>query len=300
MHNRPLPLAPAAAHRRRRLPPWLKVPAPGNPRYLELKRLVGEQGLTTVCQEARCPNIGECWGHYGTATFMILGEVCSRNCGFCAVTSGRPPVVDEDEPRRVGEAVSALGLTHAVITSVTRDDLPDGGAGAFAETIRQVRARSSHTSVEVLIPDFGGDRGALATVLDAQPDILNHNVETVPRMYPRIRPQADYARSLGVLAGSKQSGATTKTGIMVGLGETVEEIVSVMRDLARISIDIVTIGQYLQPTPQHASVRRFYRPDEFAELERVARETGIGVVESGPLVRSSYHAAAQAGMLGAR
>jgi lipoic acid synthetase len=287
-------------HPRRRLPTWLKVPAPGNARYVELKKLVRKGALHTVCEEARCPNIGECWGHHGTATFMILGDVCTRSCGFCAVRTGKPPVYDEDEPRRVAEAISGLGLRHAVITSVNRDELPDGGAKIFAETIRLTRLSSPGTSIEVLIPDFKGNRAALETVLEQKPDILNHNVETIPRLYRRVRPQADYRRSLAVLAWSKGRGAKTKTGIMVGLGEQSEEIVEVMRDLVEIGCDIMTIGQYLRPTPAHLPVERFYHPDEFEELKRLGESLGIAHVESGPLVRSSYHAASQVDELHSR
>jgi len=287
-------------HPRRRLPTWLKVPAPGNARYVELKKFVRKGALHTVCEEARCPNIGECWGHHGTATFMILGNVCTRSCGFCAVRTGRPPVYDEDEPRRVAEAISGLGLRHAVLTSVNRDELPDGGAKIFAETIRLTRLSSPGTSIEVLIPDFKGNRAALETVLEQKPDILNHNVETIPRLYRRVRPQADYRRSLAVLAWSKGRGAKTKTGIMVGLGERSEEIVEVMRDLVEVGCDIMTIGQYLRPTPAHLPVERFYHPDEFEELKRLGESLGIAHVESGPLVRSSYHAASQVDKLHSR
>ena len=282
---------PATRHR---LPKWFKVPAPGNARYTDLKRLMREQSLHTVCEEARCPNIGECWGHHGTATFMILGDVCTRSCGFCAIKTGRPPVYDEDEPRRVAEAIATLGLRHAVITSVNRDEREDGGSVIFAETIRLIHERSPDTSVEVLIPDFKGDPAALERVTNARPEILNHNVETVPRLYRRVRPQARYEWSLGVLGAAKKHGVTTKTGIMVGLGETMDEIADVMRDLVRVRCDIMTIGQYLQPTPRHLPVERFVTPEEFAELKRIGEGLGIGHVESGPLVRSSYHAAEQA------
>jgi len=279
---------------RNRLPRWFKVPAPGNAQYTDLKRLMREQNLHTVCEEARCPNIGECWGHHGTATFMILGDVCTRSCGFCAIKTGRPPEYDEDEPRRVAEAIAALGLRHAVITSVNRDERDDGGSVIFAETIRLIHECSPDTSVEVLIPDFKGDSAALSRVVDARPDILNHNVETVPRLYRRVRPQARYEWSLGVLDAAKKRGMTTKTGIMVGIGEEMNEIVDVMRDLVRVRCDIMTIGQYLQPTPRHLPVERFVEPAEFAELKSIGEELGIGHVESGPLVRSSYHAAEQA------
>jgi lipoyl synthase len=278
----------------RRLPGWFKVPAPGNNRYTELKKLVKQTSLHTVCEEARCPNIGECWGHHGTATFMILGDVCTRSCGFCSIKTGHPPIYDEDEPRRVAEAVSSLGLRHAVITSVNRDERVDGGSLIFAETIRQIRALSPGTTVEVLISDFKADRDALDRVIDAAPEILNHNVETVPRLYPYVRPQARYEWSLSVLRHAKERGMVTKTGIMVGLGEEWEEIIAVMEDLARMACDVMTIGQYLQPTPRHVPISRFYDPGEFVELKRIGERLGIAHVESGPLVRSSYHAADQA------
>jgi len=293
MDSRMLPVVTAERTPGRRLPPWLKVPAPGNRRYAEVKALVRTGGLHTVCEEARCPNIGECWGQHGTATFMILGHTCTRRCGFCAVKTGRPSALDEDEPRRVGEAVARLALRHAVITSVNRDELADGGAHVFAAVIREIRARSP-ASIEVLVPDFKGRRDALAIVLEARPDILDHNVETVPRLYRKARPQADYRRSLAVLQWSKEQGLTTKTGIMVGLGEEKAEVVAVMADIAAVGCDIMTIGQYLQPTPGHLPIERFYEPDEFAELKRAGEVAGMRHVESGPLVRSSYHAADQA------
>ena len=300
MSLRTLPLVTATVGQpRRRLPAWFKVPAPGSPRYQEVKALVRGQGLHTVCEEARCPNIGECWGKHGTATFMILGDTCTRSCGFCAVKTGRPPTLDEDEPRRVAEAISRLRLRHAVITSVNRDELPDGGAHLFAETIRLTRERSPGTSIEVLIPDFKGDRAALERVLKAKPDILNHNLETVPRLYRRARPQANYRRSLEVLARSVRWGAATKTGFMVGLGETWDELLGVMKDLVGVKCHIMTVGQYLRPSLAHLPVERFYHPDEFAELKRLGESMGIPHVESGPLVRSSYHAADQADRLNA-
>ena len=278
----------------RRLPNWLKVPAPGNAGYRKLKRLAGELKLNTVCQSAMCPNIGECWGH-GTATFMILGDVCTRSCGFCAIKTGRPEAPDREEPERVARAVAALGLTHAVITSVNRDELADGGAGIFAETIRVVHALCPETSVEVLIPDFQGDHEALGQVLAAGPQILNHNVETVPRLYKLMRPQARYDRSLELLKASKgiRNDIPTKSGIMIGAGETVEEVRETVADIASQGTDILTIGQYLQPSPTHVPVDRFCPPEEFRSLEAYARELGFIHVESGPLVRSSYHAADQ-------
>jgi lipoyl synthase len=279
----------------RRLPPWLKVPAAGAPRYLELKALVDEQGVGTVCQEARCPNIGECWGQHGTATLMILGQTCTRSCDFCAVKAGRPSSLDPGEPLRVAQTIAALGLRHAVVTSVSRDDLADGGAAAFAETVRLIRELSPDTTTEVLIPDFGGDRSALGVVLDARPDILAHNVETVPRLYHLARPQADYRRSLDVLEWAKDGGAKTKSGLMVGLGEAIPDVVAVMGDLAGIGLDVLTIGQYLQPTPRHLPVVEFHPPAMFERLRRAGEELGIPTVVSGPLVRSSYHAAEHAG-----
>jgi len=277
-----------------RKPPWLKVPFPGGPRYLRLKGVLRGTGLHTVCEEARCPNIGECF-EAGTATFMILGDVCTRACGFCAVRSGRPAGLDAEEPSRVGEAVGRLGLKHAVITSVTRDDLPDGGASVFADTIRAIRRRSPATSVEVLIPDLGGAPQALTTVMATRPHILNHNLETVPRLYPRVRPRAVYRRSLELLGRAKalDRGVLTKSGLMVGLGESREELLEVMADLAAVGCDILTVGQYLQPTPRHLPVARYYHPDEFQELAEEGRRLGLRQVEAGPLVRSSYHAERQ-------
>lgn len=274
-------------------PSWLKVRLRQGPNYLELKRLVQEHRLHTICESAQCPNIWECW-EQRTATFLILGDVCTRSCGFCAVKTGRPAAgLDWGEPERVALAVRQLGLKHAVITSVNRDERADGGAPIFAETIRAVRRQNPGTSVEVLIPDFKGSESSLMTVLEAHPDILNHNLETVPRLYRRVRPQAQYAQSLELLDRAKRSGATTKTGIMVGLGETEEEITAVMADVAGVGCDILTIGQYLQPTKAHLPVERFYHPDEFAAFKVEGERLGIRHVEAGPLVRSSYHAASQ-------
>jgi len=277
-----------------RKPFWLKVPFPGGSQYLRLKGLLRASGLHTVCEEARCPNIGECFQN-GTATFMILGDVCTRACAFCAVTSGRPTGLDLAEPLKVAQAASRLGLRHAVVTSVTRDDLPDGGASIFAATIRAVRHLSPDTSVEVLIPDFQGSREALAAVMAAAPDILNHNVETVPSLYRRVQPKAVYRRSLEVLAQAREMDrdVITKSGLMVGLGEEHEELLAVMADLVATGCDVLTIGQYLQPTPRHRPVARYYHPDEFAELARAGRRLGFRHVEAGPLVRSSYHAERQ-------
>jgi lipoic acid synthetase len=251
--------------------------------------------LHTVCEEARCPNIGECW-HHGTATFMILGDVCTRACSYCAVAHGRPTGLDTAEPARVADAIEAMQLKHAVITSVDRDDLADGGAFIFAETIRQTRARVPECRIEVLIPDFQGLESSLRTVLDAGPDVLNHNIETVPRLYRMARSGGKYPRSLELLDRSRRyaPATATKTGIMVGLGEEIDEVVSVFDDLRNVGVSILTIGQYLRPTPKHAPMVRYYHPDEFADLRRVALGKGFVHVESGPLVRSSYHAHEQA------
>jgi lipoyl synthase len=284
--------------RRTRLPRWFRVPAPGNPEYRSLKKLVEEKNLHTVCESARCPNIGECWGAR-TATFMILGDICTRSCGFCAVKTGRPEGLDLDEPARVGEAIESLGLRHAVITSVNRDELEDGGAGIFAETIRQVHLRCPDTSIEVLIPDFQGNWDALAEVMEAGPEILNHNVETVPRLYRLMRPQADYEQSLELLQRAKtlRPDIPVKSGIMVGAGEDRDEVEQTIWDIARQGTDILTVGQYLQPTPDHVPIDRFYEPTEFDDLRDFASGLGYSHVESGPLVRSSYHAADQAAPL---
>lgn len=280
---------------RARRPPWLSVRFRNGGGYERVREVVREGSLHTVCEEARCPNIGDCWGR-GTATFMILGDVCTRSCGFCAVTTGRPLGLDRDEPRRVALAVHRMGLRHAVITSVNRDELPDGGASIFADTIRWIRRLCPETTVEVLIPDFKGDWNALATVVGAQPDILNHNLETVPRLYRRVRPQADYARSLALLARAKALAPDlrTKSGLMVGLGETEAELVAVFADLAARGVDILTVGQYLQPTPAHLPVERYWQPEEFDALKAAALALGFRHVEAGPLVRSSYHAEEQA------
>lgn len=274
-----------------RKPPWLKVKAPGGPTYARLKALVRDLGLHTVCEEAHCPNIGECWGA-GTLTFMILGRVCTRNCGFCAVTFSKPPVYDPEEPERVAKAIGKLGLVHVVVTSVARDDLPDGGAEIFAQTIRKIQEYDPKVGIEVLIPDFRGSRQALATVIDARPDILNHNIETVAGLQGVVRPSARYARSLAVLRMAKElaGGVLTKSGMMLGLGESWEEIVRTMTDLREVDCDILTIGQYLRPSPQHLPLVKYYAPEEFAELKRIGEGMGFRHVEAGPLVRSSYHA----------
>lgn len=276
-------------------PPWLKVRFQSGGNYERLRVLMRDQGLHTVCEEARCPNIGDCWSR-GTATFMILGDTCTRSCGFCAIATGRPGTLDRGEPARVALAIQQMGLRHAVITSVNRDELPDGGAEMFAETIRWTRRLSPGTTIEVLIPDFRGDAAALKTVMDAHPEILNHNTETVPRLYREVRPQAVYERSLEVLRLAKEldPGALTKSGVMVGLGETRDELLPVFADLAAQSVSILTVGQYLQPTPAHLPLQRYWHPDEFAELKERALEMGFSHVESGPLVRSSYHAEEQA------
>ena len=276
-------------------PDWLKVPLSHGPHFKGLKRLMREQQLHTICEEASCPNIGECWGEFRTASFLLLGDTCTRNCGFCDVTTGRPGEVDWDEPRRLADAVARLDLRHVVITSVTRDDLPDGGATIFAMTIRQLKRRDPGLGIEVLIPDFQGNWQALATVLDAGPDILNHNLETVPRLYSRVRPKAVYAQSLELLRRAKALSprTPTKSGLMVGLGETQAELLQVFEDLRRNEVDVLTVGQYLRPSLRHLPVERYVEPDEFARLKDAARRMGFRHVESGPLVRSSYHAHAQ-------
>ncbi|HIE64464.1 MAG: lipoyl synthase [Nitrospira sp.] len=282
--------------RTERLPSWFKVKRETGENYLRIRHLAKRLDLHTVCEEARCPNIWECWNN-GTATFMILGEICTRSCGFCAVQFGRPNELDQSEPAHLAEAVAALDLGHAVITSVNRDELDNGGAEIFAESIRQIRARSPKCTLEVLIPDFQGKKNALEIVLAASPDILAHNIETVPRLYRQVRPQARYERSLQVLVRAKIDGLLTKTGLMLGLGETIDEVRNVMADLAEVGCDILTLGQYLQPTALHLPIDRFVHPDEFAALKREGEEMGLSHVESGPLVRSSYHAEAQAGAL---
>lgn len=274
-----------------RKPPWLKVRAPVGENYNRLGALMRELGLHTVCEEAHCPNVGECWEH-GTATFMILGDVCTRNCAYCAVAHGRPPVYDIEEPARVASAVEQMQLRHVVITSVDRDDLPDFGAGIFAETIRQIKQRLPDCSVEVLVPDFQGDEDAIRTVLDAEPDIYNHNTETVPRLYKRCRPGGRYERVLRIFRFVKDVAPhiPTKTGIILGMGETMPEVEHTMRELRGVDVDILTLGQYLRPSPQHIALDRYYTPDEFRSLRETGLAMGYRHVESGPLVRSSYHA----------
>ena len=264
---------------------------PGGPGYLELKRLMRGQQLHTVCEEAHCPNIGECWER-GTATFMILGDICTRRCHYCAVTTGRPQGLDLQEPARLADTVRELGLRYCVITSVNRDDLPDGGAFIFAACINRIRAQSPDCKVEVLIPDFAGSKDALARVMAAGPEVLNHNIESVRRLFPRVRPKGDYQRSLALLAQAKElsPAAVTKSGIIVGMGESLEEVVATMADLRAVDCDLLTVGQYLRPSAKHIAIDRFYPPEEFAELGRIGREMGFKHVAAGPLVRSSYHA----------
>jgi lipoic acid synthetase len=271
-----------------RRPDWLRVKLPYGEEFKKVSETIQNGGLHTVCQSARCPNMGECWSA-GTATFMILGNVCTRSCGFCAIMTGRPDAgLDWDEPRRVAEAAGTMGLKHVVLTSVNRDERKDGGAPIFAECIRLLHEQGQ--TVEVLTPDFRGDRDACQSVFDARPDVFNHNVETVPRLYRRVRPQAVYQRSLDVLTWAKEDGLRTKSGIMVGLGEQQDEVLALMDDFAEIGLDVMTIGQYMQPTKMHLPVEEWVHPDVFAYYKREGEARGIGHVESGPLVRSSYHA----------
>ena len=274
-----------------RKPGWLKVKAPGGPNYLKLKQMMRSLDLHTVCEEAHCPNVGECWEH-GAATFMILGDVCTRNCAYCAVAHGRPPKFDAAEPSRVAEAVAQMQLRHAVITSVDRDDLPDFGAWAFAETIRGIHERLPDCSVEVLVPDFQGDEDAIRTVLEARPEIYNHNPETVPRLYKKCRPGGRYERVMQIFRFVKAVApdVPTKTGIILGMGETNEEVLATMRDVRAVDVDILTLGQYLRPSDAHIALDRYVTPDEFRMFRDAGRAMGFKHVESGPLVRSSYHA----------
>ena len=276
-------------------PPWLKVRAPGGPNFVRLKGLMRQWNLHSVCEEAHCPNMGECWGEL-TATFMILGDVCTRNCGYCAVTHGRPVWEDREEPERVGRAVSELGLEYVVITSVNRDDLADGGAAHFAATVRAVRRHAPGCRVELLIPDFQGNAGALQTVLEAGPDVLNHNTETVPRLYKVARHGGRYERALELFRRARAGapGRVTKSGIILGLGEERAELLATMRDLRGVDVNVLTLGQYLRPSPRHLPIARYYRPEEFDELAERGRAMGFAHVEAGPLVRSSYHAKRQA------
>ena len=284
-------VVPAAEERPKRRPPWIKVRAPSGENYERVRELMRSKTLHTVCEEAMCPNMGECWGH-GTATFLMMGDTCTRSCGFCDIKTGRPAPLDWGEPLRVAEAVRSMGLQHVVITSVNRDERPDGGAPIFAMVIRAVRQLQPGCSIEVLIPDFKGKSDALKIVMDAQPEILNHNVETVPRLFRKVQPQDHYEWAMATLGNAKQMDplVLTKSGIMVGLGETFDEVVAVMRDLANLKVDILTIGQYLQPSKKHLAIDRYYEPSEFDEFRRVGLEMGFKWVESGPLVRSSYHA----------
>lgn len=280
--------APALPERK---PSWLKVKAPGGPNYLRLKQMMRELDLHTVCEEAHCPNVGECWEH-GTATFMILGDVCTRNCAYCAVAHGRPPKFDPAEPSRVGEACEQMQLRHVVLTSVDRDDLPDYGAWAFAETIREIKSRLPEASVEVLVPDFQGNEESIRTVLEAGPDIYNHNTETVPRLYKKCRPGGKYNRVMEIFRTSKRIAPhiPTKTGIILGMGETNEEVVAVMKDLRAVDVDILTLGQYLRPSDGHVALDRYVTPAEFRWFYEMGMALGFRHVEAGPLVRSSYHA----------
>lgn len=292
-----LPEAPPAPGQltRGRRPEWLRVKAADSPKYRELRGLFRGKHLHTVCEEAMCPNLGECWGR-GTATFLLMGDTCTRSCGFCKIKTGRPSVLDPDEPRRVGESVQAMGLRHAVLTSVNRDEQADGGAWVFAESINWIRQLVPGCTIEVLIPDFKGDVAALQTVMDAKPEILNHNTETVPRLYKTVRPQAKYGRTLELLQRAKAMDglALTKSGVMLGLGETWDELLQVMDDLRAHDVDILTLGQYLQPSRFHLPITRYWTPDEFARLKEEGERRGFKWVESGPLVRSSYHADGQA------
>ncbi|MDH4186446.1 MAG: lipoyl synthase [Nitrospira sp.] len=283
---------PSAISSPRRLPTWFKVDAKTGPDYLDIKQTIDRLNLHTICEEAHCPNRWECW-NARTATFLILGNICTRRCHYCSVETGRPQAIDHGEPTRVAEAVQALSLRHAVITSVNRDELTDGGASIFADTIRQTRQLSPDCTIEVLIPDFEGNAASLATVCAEKPEILNHNIETVKRLFPSLRPQGKYQRSLEVLAQAKQLGMTIKSGLILGMGETMDEARDVMRDLRSVGCDIITIGQYLQPTKEHLPVARYYDPREFAILKEEGIALGFPYVESGPLVRSSYHAEQQ-------
>jgi lipoic acid synthetase len=280
-----------------RKPEWLRARVPGGEGYLRLKGIIDEHRLHTVCQEASCPNMGECWSR-GSATIMILGDTCTRSCGFCNVKTGRPASLDTDEPRRVAASLALMGLKHVVITSVNRDELPDGGAEIWAETVRRVHEACPGMSVEILVGDFCGDEKAIQVVCDARPEIISHNMETVERMHPAVRPQARYDRSLAVLAQFKAAGLVTKTGIMVGIGERDDEVLGLMDDVQAASkADVLTVGQYLQPTRNHLPIERWVHPDQFAMFKREALARGFKVCESGPLVRSSYHADEQADML---
>jgi lipoic acid synthetase len=273
-------------------PDWLKVRIPGGDNYMEVRRILRSHKLNTICEDAMCPNIAECWGKHRTATFMILGDICTRACAFCAVTSGRPTEYDLMEPARVAAAIADLKLKHAVITSVDRDDLKDGGAFVFAETVRRIRQLDSHVKVELLTPDFQGSLDSVRTIIEAQPDIFSHNIETVRRLYPSIRFKSDYTTSFGLLRAAKEMNPQVfiKTGIMIGLGEERDEIIELLHHAVEAGVEIFTIGQYLRPSMKHAEIKKYWHPDEFAELGRIGRSLGIRWVFSGPLVRSSYHA----------
>jgi lipoic acid synthetase len=286
--NQPEVIALPKRERLYKKPPWLKVKLPVGENYRKVRKLVDDYKLHTICESGNCPNMGECWGA-GTATFMILGNVCTRSCSFCAVATGRPLIVDLDEPKRVAEAVKLMGVKHCVITSVNRDELKDKGSGVWAATIREVKILSPETTIEVLIPDFKADWEALKRVIDEGPDVISHNMETVSRLYRRVRPQARYERSLEQLQRTKEAGARTKSGFMAGLGETEEEALQLMQDLAAVNLDVLTIGQYLQPTHLHLQVEEFVTPEMFDIYRDKGYEMGFDYVESGPLVRSSYH-----------
>jgi lipoic acid synthetase len=288
----PAPAQPTPSNGRPRRPEWLKVRVPAGENFEDVRGLMREQRLHTVCEEARCPNIGECWNHR-TATFLLLGEVCTRGCRYCAIAKGKPEAIDEQEPDRIAEAVTHLRLRHAVLTAVNRDDQPDGGAHIFAESIRKIRERLPDCKVEVLIPDFEGNWDALKMVMDARPDVLNHNIETVPRIFRRFRPKAGYRQSIELLRRAREMGGAqvvTKSGLMVGAGETNDEVLAVMDDLRGADVDVMTIGQYLSPTSSHWQIDRYVTPAEFAVFKQEGLRRGFRHVESGPLVRSSYHA----------
>ncbi len=275
-----------------RLPPWFHVRLQSGAHYRELRQLVDTHRLNTICEEARCPNLWECWNNR-TATFLILGDICTRRCHYCSVKTGRPSAIDKSESQRIAEAIKTLNLRHAVITSVNRDDLADGGAEVFAETLRQIHRFTPNCTVEILIPDFQGQQKDVSTVINEHPDILNHNIETVPRLFPSIRPQGKYARSLKVLQWAQEMGARTKSGLIVGLGETDKEVLKVIQDLRSVGCKMLTLGQYLRPTLEHAPVERYYTPEEFEQFKVAALALGFAHVESGPMVRSSYHAEQQ-------
>ena len=292
---RPLPPSRVQSRGKKKLPPWFNIRLRPGPHYKEIRKLMETHHLHTICEEAHCPNLWECWNNR-TATFLILGDICTRRCHYCSVSTGRPTELDPSEPQRVAEAVKFLKLRHAVITSVNRDDLNDGGAQLFAETISHIHQLNPTCTVEVLIPDFQGNKDNLATVIGEHPDLLNHNIETVPRLFPTIRPQGKYSRSLRILQWAHNMGSQTKSGLMVGLGETEEELYTVMHDLRTVGCEMLTIGQYLQPTLKHTAIDRFYTPKEFEEFKQKALKLGFRHVESGPLVRSSYHAEDQASL----